>query len=58
MFILPPEGDDMGWSAQKVSNIHCMLQVGVVLNATVMSSNTARYLIYVQRVVVSIPDQI
>ncbi|XP_069699958.1 general vesicular transport factor p115 isoform X3 [Periplaneta americana] len=27
MFNLPPEGDDTGWSAQKVSNIHCMLQV-------------------------------
>lgn len=27
MFSLPAEGDDTGWSAQKVSNIHCMLQV-------------------------------
>ncbi|KAJ9591959.1 hypothetical protein L9F63_001471, partial [Diploptera punctata] len=27
MFDLPPEGDDAGWSAQKVSNIHCILQV-------------------------------
>ena len=27
MFNLPPEGDDAGWSPQKVSNIHCMLQV-------------------------------
>lgn len=27
MFNLPPESDDTGWSAQKVSNIHCILQV-------------------------------
>ncbi|PNF28010.1 General vesicular transport factor p115 [Cryptotermes secundus] len=27
MFNLPPESDDTGWSAQKVSNILCMLQV-------------------------------
>lgn len=27
MLHLPPETDDTGWSAQKVSNIHCMLQV-------------------------------
>ncbi|PSN58147.1 General vesicular transport factor p115 [Blattella germanica] len=27
MFNLPSDGDDAGWSAQKVSNIHCMLQV-------------------------------
>ena len=30
MFSLPAEGDDTGWSAQKVGNIHCMLQVGAM----------------------------
>lgn len=27
MLILPTEGDETGWSAQKVSNVHCMLLV-------------------------------
>ncbi|XP_049802866.1 general vesicular transport factor p115 [Schistocerca nitens] len=27
MFYLPAEGDDTVWSPQKVSNVHCMLQV-------------------------------
>jgi len=30
MLILPAEGDETGWSAQKVSNVHCMLSVGVM----------------------------
>jgi hypothetical protein len=30
MYILPAEGDETGWSAQKVGNIHCMLQVGAM----------------------------
>lgn len=32
MFTLPPEGDDIGWSPQKVSNIHCVLQVNLFIN--------------------------
>nr|CAD7591691.1 unnamed protein product [Timema genevievae] len=31
MFKLPQDVDDSGWSAQKVSNIHCMLQVARTL---------------------------
>lgn len=27
MLVLPPESDESGWTAQKVSNMHCMLQV-------------------------------
>jgi hypothetical protein len=27
MFELPADGSEDGWSAQKVSNSHCMLQV-------------------------------
>jgi hypothetical protein len=30
MFVLPAEGDETGWSAQKVSNVHCMLTVGAM----------------------------
>jgi hypothetical protein len=30
MFDLPAEGDEVGWSAQKVANVHCMLQVGAL----------------------------
>lgn len=27
MLVLPPELDEMGWTPQKLSNIHCMLQI-------------------------------
>jgi hypothetical protein len=30
MFDLPAEGEEVGWSAQKVANVHCMLQVGAM----------------------------
>lgn len=36
MFTIPPEIEELGWSPQKVSNIHCMLQV---VRALVTPSN-------------------
>lgn len=37
MLILPPELDESGWTAQKVSNMHCMLQI---VRALVNPSNS------------------
>lgn len=46
MFQLPQESEDspfMGWSPQKVSNVHCMVQV---IRALVAPSGSAQVNIY------------
>ncbi|XP_036319935.1 LOW QUALITY PROTEIN: general vesicular transport factor p115 [Rhagoletis pomonella] len=47
MFIIAPETEEIGWSPQKVSNIHCMLQV---VRALVTPSNQQQVVSSCQKV--------
>ncbi|XP_054728710.1 general vesicular transport factor p115 [Anastrepha obliqua] len=47
MFIIAPETEEVGWSPQKVSNIHCMLQV---VRALVTPSNQQQVVSSCQKV--------
>lgn len=39
MFVMPPELEETGWTPQKVSNVHCMLQVVRALISPAANSN-------------------
>lgn len=47
MFLMPPELEDLGWTPQKVSNIHCMLQM---VRSLVSPSNSQQIVSACQRI--------
>lgn len=51
MFTMPEDAEDVGWSPQKVSNVHCMLQL---VRTLVSPSNSAQIISSCQKIMKSV----